>query len=316
MVFAVFGLRTFSKVDRQWSLSLFWMLIFTVYLLSSWTTWWYAASFGQRSMIQSYALLSLPLAGVVQSLLKHRRVEVLVLFAVLTGWNLFQTYQYEKGIIDPTRMTKEAYFAHFFRIEPLDEAGKRLLLVNRSTDGVDFIPENPVLRKTWIQSFETDSAIAREDWKGVIKKLINPNQPGKKEGIRNGVAYTGDYSYVTSSIRPYSPAIRVPFQELTSNHYVRILADVKLKTTSTIPVPVSLVVTFEHNGKAYKYRTKDMELVSDSGWVSTEMWYLTPEIRNSSDELSVYVWNRGADSVWVDDLRVRVYDDSSDHGEE
>lgn len=316
MVFAVLGIRSFSKVDRQWSLSVFWMLIFTVYLLSAWTTWWYAASFGQRSMVQSYALLALPLAGVIQSVLKQKRVEVLILFAVLTGWNLFQTYQYEKGIIDPTRMTKEAYFAHMFRVEPLDEKGKRLLLVNRSTDGVDFIPENPILRKTWIQSFESDSAIARDDWKGVIKKLINRNQPRKEAGISQEVAFTGDYSFATSAVHPYSPAIRLPFNTLTSNHYTRILADVSLKTKSTSPVPVSLVVTFEHNGKAYKYRTKDIALVSDSGWVSTEMWYLTPEIRNESDELAVYVWNRGTDSVWVDDLRVRVYDDSLDSRED
>ncbi len=310
MLFALFGLKHFRKIDRQWHLAFLWMLLFTVYLLSSWTTWWYAASFGQRSMVQYYAFLAIPMAVYIANALKNKKVYVFVIFAALTIWNLFQTYQYSKGVIHPTRMTAAAYWAHLVRTEPLNEEGEKLLLVNRSSNEFDMIPENPIYRNSYVQSFESDSAIKRDDWKGNLLKILYPEKPNKKEGLSRIMSRTGDYSFVTSSTHPFSPAIRLPYQSLTTNNHAWLYADVFLKTNSNQPVPVSLVVTFEHSGGAYKYRTIDIDLKKTDTWVELNKWYLTPEIRNVKDELAVYVWNRGEDSVWVDDLRIQVYDDS------
>ena len=86
--------------------------IINIYVVFSWWTWWYGGSFSSRAMVESYALLALPLASFFDRIGYWSRFMQKVVYCVaiaLTLLNIFQTYQYSAGIIDFQRMTFREY---------------------------------------------------------------------------------------------------------------------------------------------------------------------------------------------------------------
>lgn len=93
----------------------------TIYVLSSWWNWWFGGGFGLRSYIDTYALMAVPLAAIIEKGIygkKSFRIVTSVIIILLTGLNLFQTWQYHKGLIHHEGMCKNAYWAMFGRTKP------------------------------------------------------------------------------------------------------------------------------------------------------------------------------------------------------
>ncbi len=89
--------------------------LINLYIISSWSTWWYAGSFSCRAVVQSYAVLMIPLAAFFAFILKSKfgRMLSLVIIVPLVFLNGFQLWQYNEGIIHPEDMTKHYYYAIF-----------------------------------------------------------------------------------------------------------------------------------------------------------------------------------------------------------
>jgi hypothetical protein len=120
MIFSLLGLIMLYFRYRK----LFWpVAVFTLvnlYIIWSWWCWWYGGGFGQRALIESYALLSIPFAAMVQYFMSKRAIArnaFITLIFVLTILNIFQTFQYSKGIIHWDGMTKKAYWDTYIRTE-------------------------------------------------------------------------------------------------------------------------------------------------------------------------------------------------------
>jgi len=105
----------------------FWpILIFTIlniYVQSSWWSWWFGGAFGLRAFIDSYGIMAIPLAMVLdvasqKKFLKYVAPSVLV---VLIWYNTFQLRQYTKGAIHFWWNNKEAYWENFLRLHPSSE---------------------------------------------------------------------------------------------------------------------------------------------------------------------------------------------------
>ena len=108
-----------NKNKNQALVSLSVFSVINIYLLSSWTCWWYAESFGQRSMVQSYLIYIIPLGFLIQHLLKQNKKIIIslgLIIGVFTFLNIFQSYQTNIGLIHPSRTTKESYWAHFLSL--------------------------------------------------------------------------------------------------------------------------------------------------------------------------------------------------------
>ncbi len=99
-------------------------VIMNIYVVFSWWCWWYGGGFGQRSLIDSYVILSLPFALVIDQSLKAGRflfgTAVIIVFVLLLH-NLFQLEQYKYGSIHYDSMTKEAYWNSFLKLHPHGE---------------------------------------------------------------------------------------------------------------------------------------------------------------------------------------------------
>ena len=129
MAFAVLGIPLLRRACRPlfWSTVVF--LLANVYVVSSWWCWWYGGSYGQRAFIESYAVLAVPLAALVQWGLDKGRVAAGATFGLaflLILHNLFQLAQLKNGALHMENMTRGAYGAAWGRLRPTPEFTARL----------------------------------------------------------------------------------------------------------------------------------------------------------------------------------------------
>ncbi len=257
--------------------------LFNLYLVSSWTNWWYADSFSSRAMVGSYAVMALPLAAVLQwaragSRLRH--VGMAIVLALCTPLNLFQYWQFKQGIIHSSRMTWAAYRAGFGKTE-VPANMEELLLVYRSYSGDQGRPDSTKYVRTPLSEATAQLPVA--------DTVLIDAVTGRKVN-----------AYRLDGQHPFSPALRIPFSELTGNDHAWIEAEWKVMMPDS-GVKGSFVSTFEHGGKNYAYATEDVEKKSlpANVWTTMRTYYLTPEVRSKQDLFVSYFWLRDTLPMYV-----------------
>lgn len=133
MIFSLFGIFILRKTHPSLLTSVVIFTLINLYVIFSWWNWWYGGSLGQRAIIDSYAILSIPLAAFVSYILNKS-----VVFRVLSSgiaiffiWlNIFQTYQYNNGSLHYSAMTSELYFKQFGKLKKVDSFDRMLAYPN------------------------------------------------------------------------------------------------------------------------------------------------------------------------------------------
>jgi len=118
MAFALIGIIVLFFRNRKffWPVAVFTVL--NLYIVWSWWCWWYGGSFGQRALIESYAVLSIPLTAFTKYIFEKKMIFRFFFFfiiACLISLNIFQTGQYRKGIIHWDAMNKKTYWDSYIR---------------------------------------------------------------------------------------------------------------------------------------------------------------------------------------------------------
>ncbi len=291
MVFAILGFIVMFRRNRMIFFSLGAYLILNLYIVSSWSNWWYTQSFSQRAMIPSYPVMAVSLGYLLVWLFEQKRViktAGLVLLSGLLLLNIFQTVQYANGTIHGDRMTRAYYFAVFGKLNASEE-DRNLLLVDRT--------------------FESKESFTNQ--KGYTSRLLKRLDFEQAESADSIPVYSGNYAFSLDTIHIYSPAIESTYGELTihDHAWIRITAFV-YPTEDIIQNPFSLVVHFTHNDYPYKYRaynSEDMDLQLNQ-WNRITFDYLTPEVRRKDNLLKIYFWNRGTGQIFIDDLQAEVFE--------
>lgn len=159
MAFALLGI---GWLPKGWLLPVVLFTVANVYLLFSWHIWWYGDTFGSRPVVQSYAVLALPLAALVawfcaprgryaRSLggaagagLSWKKAMVAAGIVLLGGLNLFQHWQYNQRII-PLDFTNKTYYWAVFGQTTLNKKDRVLLDTDERLPAGDW-PASPLLR--------------------------------------------------------------------------------------------------------------------------------------------------------------------------
>jgi len=290
MVFAIIGFYNLYKNNRKIFPAVFLVFIISLYLISSWSCWWYAGgSFSSRSLVPIYTLLALPMGYFIEDILRKKKLLFIlgIIVVFLITLNLFQTWQFEKGILSKERMTRAYYFSVFGKTS-VNKKDLKLLLVDRSADIVEsFNNESNYIKRT-LCSFTFDD---------------------QKDSVI--ISHTGKGSQKLNGSYPYSAGPDIMFKDITSKDHACIRAGVWIYIPETYSEELPLlVITFHHKGEAYKYRT--VEIPKDSlikgQWKYLTADYLTPEVRSPEDNLKVYIWHRGQQDIWIDDLVVDIFE--------
>jgi len=295
MVFGLFGFWVMYKQREAPFIPLVVFTLVNIYLLSTWTCWWYAESFGQRALVQSYLVLLIPMGYALyfvnqQKLrLKSTLFGVLVLFV---AFNQFQTWQMHQGLLHPSRMTQDAYWAHFLKTRATPNF-EDLLLVDKS------VPASVRMEK-------------HVDQLKIVKSLrfkVHEN-----EWLPIGEFETFEYSgFDIDNSNIFSPELLLPFNELSKQRVVifKIQAMIHFSGDLDSILP-RLVIKMLHNEKPYFDRYLDIEKLGKmepNTWQNVVFIEYSEEIRNiEKTKLQIFAWLAGQGSFKIDDLRLSVYE--------
>lgn len=286
MLVALFGgyLMIKNKVLGSRAMGLF--ILLNIYVVSSWTCWWYAGSYGNRAYTESYLLLAIYLGFFVHYLLSKKLLQQIAgfsLLGVLLTLNIFQYWQYSKGIIHDSRMTYDYYAESFLSTSKLDDSYDNLLVPDYGIPPQEFLAKYP--RKPMLLFNAASDNELSSYYQGV--NVLNKDQQFTKALYISASDFTDD------------------FQNLFAiNCEVKGLDGIEgLKLVSCID---------RGQGKVYGYQAKELaESISDTvnseQWITLENYYMGPYIRSKSDKLAVYFWYTGDKEVEVKNLEINVF---------
>ena len=280
MALAIAGMAVLWKKAWHvfWAIGIF--LIIDVYIVSSWTNWWYAGgSFSARSMVPTYVLLAIPLGYLLRASRGSTALRwgLSVAIAGLVLLNLFQTWQWRQGIIGKERMTAKYYAAIFGRTS-IPEGASRLMLVDRPIAAEEHLTDTTGYRRRTLYTNTFD------------------DRP--------------DSVYTLGADDPYTPGPDVRFAELTDKDHVWLRTTARLWVGDSILPPPVIVTTFHHDGQTYKYSAAMWSIPEGTrnAWIEVSVDYITPEVRSTADNVKTYIWEQHGNAHRVDDLRVEVFE--------
>ena len=124
-VFFIAGL--FLMRGRPWRKSVLVFTVLNLWIVIAWHDWHYGGSYSTRALVQSYPVLALPFAAVVERALATRwKYIFLPLCAYLLAVNLFQIKQYNNGVLHYDRMNF-AYYKAIYLNPQVTEDDRKLM---------------------------------------------------------------------------------------------------------------------------------------------------------------------------------------------
>jgi hypothetical protein len=272
-----------------------------LYLLSCWAAWWNGYSFGMRYFVESYAVMSIPLAVFSEWMFKRIllvRIPLLLIVGFFVFLNLFQTWQYCNYILDGLRMTKKYYGAIFLKTK-VPAGAEKYMEVKRSFGEVETF-ENP-------QDYN-HKTLAYFNFDDVNSGYVDSNC------LDSNYTYNGKYSYRLDKDHNYSPAYQLPYYLVTDGDHAWIRVTLRYRSQVDLKDnPASLVIMMDRYGKGGrdkdKYRAIDLEKreYKTGEWNYICYDYQTPLPLSIYDKLTVYVWHRGQFPFFIDDMKVEDY---------
>jgi uncharacterized membrane protein len=119
MFFATLGFYFLFRQQKKIAVSILLFMILNTYVVFSWAIWWYATSLGQRAMVQSYAVMSFPLAAIITWIFKQNKFIKLIAVFLFSGCiylNINLTWQAHYAIyFEGDNMTKRYLFRTYGR---------------------------------------------------------------------------------------------------------------------------------------------------------------------------------------------------------
>ncbi len=274
MLLLIIGFIQLYKQKRDWFWGLFLFTILNLYVISCWTTWWYADSFSQRSLSHTYPIYILVIGFIFVHITPLKRVLLGLFITLSIGLNLFQSWQARYGILHLSRVTADYYFSVFGQTSDPTEDQLKLL-------SIDFD----------LKSFDNRSEY----------KLITTIRP----------SYV--MPFALDSETEQTPLETIPFETLTTKDHLWVRATAKIEPIFSDslykeePFAAHLCICMLHNKKTYAWRNVSAFSIDQAG-VTIKQDYLTPHPRYLSDELSVSVWLQYGPSIKVTDLSFEIYE--------
>jgi hypothetical protein len=295
MVFALLGFFALWKKNRSLFFPVIVFFVADLLVISSWPTWWYGGSFGQRPFMEAYVLLAFPLGAFIESLLKKTlalKIPVFSLIFFCIILNLFQTWQYMNFILDSSQVTKKFYWTIFGKTSL--KAGDRLYLEPPEWGKNDSLSDSSKYTRRVLATFDYN----RPD----------PNSPGF---YCKDTARSGQYSLKMSQSLAFSNTVDIPYKDLSKRDFAWIRSSGYVYfTCRPEDARCSLVITCNINGTAYKYRMIEIEKQNliPCQWNKVTLDYMTPYLDDKDDLVQSYFWYRGDQKILIDDFIVTLFE--------
>ena len=288
MLLAVVGLIRMRAALRGWCLPVTVLLIVHVYLTFSWHWWFYANSFGARPMVHIYPELGLGVAALMVACWKHRwlKQSILTFAALCIALNLFQTWQYNHGVLPGDGVNKAFYWYVFGRTEMDRSELKYLRLPGR-------LPNRDRYKRTELGRFEIVSAA----------DLPGPGQFALRAGS-GGQLLTPDvpYSVPLSIILEEGEAGQLSGQWVESEAEIWISGRVFNSSENA-----QLILEANRGEERLFWQNMNFQVFAETRrWTTVDWEYQLPADLEPGDELRAYIWNRSPDTILVHAISVSL----------
>jgi len=293
MLLAAVGFYFLAERKREIFLSIFVVCVMEILAESCWTKLGKTEVFGQIAFVQLIALLSLPTAFFLKVIAEKKGITrffiaiICVCFLVL---NLFQTWQYDAGIILKTDMTPEIYCNVFGR--------------------TDF-KETEIQR---MAGFEPGAASLLKETPGYTSRVLafydfEDSTISYKDHLESAYCKSGKLAFRLNTTFPYSPGVKIPYAELTSkkNVIARITVSV-FSPDASVFADGSIVFTSIHEGINFRVTTLNLGTLRLHGgeWYTETLDYLLPAYCDPGDLFAAFIYYTGNSALYIDDLKIEL----------
>jgi len=290
---ATLGLIPLYRSDKTKALFAGLFLLLYVWLVSSWWNWYYGDSFGQRVFIDIFPVFALLLAWFLQWVSEIKRIgnAVFVLLSAVLFLNLFQSWQYSRGIIHPYAMDRQKYAMVFLRT-----GSQYRHIFNDLTD---------------VPPYGTDLGHPLKTWKNDFEKVEPQWVTSGRVAVDN--AHSGRFVSRLNESQPYSSALLITGDTslvMKKNLYARGSVCV-FEVDSISPERPRLVISLnDSTGKNVYWRSTvidEIPVSNPSHWRTINFGITLPVLRTTGDRLKIFIWYRGKTDVLVDDFGITLF---------
>jgi hypothetical protein len=276
MVFAVIGLFYWKKKESAHGNSVLLAFFLFLYLVSCWTNWWYADSYSQRPMLDSYPVLAIGL-GFFLSDLKRIISKIVIgsILLALLSLNLFQSFQFNKGILHASLMTKAYYFSIFGQRTRPSAPQKKLLLIDKVEAMKEGFKNPQDYRKTY------------------SKKYYFPPHFSLNDTI------------------VFTPFLDIPPLALTKKDHFWIRSIWQYEGNSAQLKGKIVSAAAMHNHKSYGWKGQDSEnplIHLDTVLKKITFEYLSPDLRSEEDLIRLQIWKMAGPSLRIHSVLIEGYE--------
>ena len=164
MFIAFLGIFLLRKKLKEAFLPILIFTLLNIYVQSSWWSWWFGGGFGLRAFIDSYGIMAIPLAVVLDAASQKKFLKYVtpLVLVMLIWYNTFQLRQYTKGAIHFWWNNKEAYWENFLRLYPSNEYWDMVR-----------VPDYYLARKGIYEAVMPVEKRRRDLWRGYRDNYIN-----------------------------------------------------------------------------------------------------------------------------------------------
>ncbi|MEM7368815.1 MAG: hypothetical protein AAF587_09425 [Bacteroidota bacterium] len=294
MALSLIGLIPLFRDHRGQFLPIISFLILNLYVVFAWSIWWYGGSFGMRPLVQSYALLALPLGACLTVMFRQKILTIIgIVFILLCiDLNLVMTWQAHSssGGWHSEYMTK-AYYWKIFGSTNNKKADRLFLDVKRELKDLDGME----IRDLYFNDFESDSS----------SEITTRNvRYGKQAWLLNGGVQ-------------FSPSYEVSLADLNvkKGSWIRVQADVfyvQKVWDEWKQAQVSAIFfkspTHKRENQPWKQTTARVQwLTNPWQWHHLEYEMRIPKEATPETILRFHLWNANSDKeVWVDNMKLEL----------
>jgi hypothetical protein len=299
MLFVSVGFYWLYKYNRRLFTPVFIYALLHLYIVSSWSCWWFGACFGNRALVASYAALSIPLGYFFKEILQRRtKFLYLALLGIFIALNVFQSWQMSVGIMDSTNMSRAYYWSTFLQTTPPTTEQTKLLLKGQSNSEIEFFTKEDSLTHSLHYAF--------------LEKFENANQQISPNQLSKSVSHSGSYSLLTGNNSVDSYSIEIPHEQITEKSYTWIKGIVWVYSEFDVD---SLDAVFRINLKHKGWIFKPVEYKLDHSnfrpkqWNKLEYYFMTPDdLRSTKDLVCITFINKGKRRIFIDDMMLLSYE--------
>jgi len=294
MALAIAGMFMSFRIDKALSIAVSVVFALHVYIVFSWWCWYYGSSLSIRPMIDLYPLLAFPLAAAFRRLLGMpwwawlltAGICVLLLFN-----NGLQVWQYDKGMLSGSAMSKKAFWALFLETDPPGHL---------ALTGAYREPDNDRLVRGLPERTQRDTHVVRD----IARLNFNDSS-----GYQYAPGYEGQ-AFQLSEYAPYSPVIRIDASGVDTRFDHVLNVSSMVRSADFKRAEAFFIISFRQGNDVFGYHAAElgkMDLEANA-WQRVDLYIKKPGELPDPGLVETYLWSKGKGLVEIDDLQVRELD--------